>query len=133
MKHYNDIAAEDYYEMGCAWAKSKNFVKAKECLARSIEMNPNFIYAYVTLSEVLSATGNYDEAAHVLKKASKIDPDFHRLQYLQARYYYKGGNFPASLRAIERAIASSPQPLYIKSKGIITEAINREKRKKENS
>lgn len=131
MKHYEDIAAEDYYEMGYAWAREKNLTRAKECLIHAIEMNPHFIYAYVTLSEVLSAMGNFAEAAHILKKASKMDPKFHRLQYLQARYYYKDGNFPAALRAIEHAISSSPQKLYLKSKKIILHAMDCEKRKQE--
>ncbi len=130
MKHYDDIAAEDYYEMGYAWAEAKNFAKSKECLLRAIELNPHFIYAYVTLSEVLAAMGDYAEAARILKKASKIDPEFHRLEYLQARYFYKDGNFPAALRAIERAIASSPQKLYLKIKKIILNAIDCEREKK---
>ncbi len=129
MKHYDDIAAEDYYEMGYAWAQTKNFTKAKECLAHAIEMNPHFIYAYITLSEVLSTMGNFDEAAHVLKKASKIDPAFHRLEYLQARCHYKDGNYPAALRAIERAISSSPQKLYTKTKQLILHAMDVEKEK----
>lgn len=131
MKHYDDIAAEDYYEMGYAWARARNFAKAKECLMRTIEMNPHFIYAYVTLSEVLSAMGDYEEAAHILKKASKLDPAFHRLEYLQARCHYKDGNFPAALRAIERAISNSPQKLYIKSKEVILRAMDEEREKKE--
>ncbi|MCX7679010.1 MAG: tetratricopeptide repeat protein [Spirochaetes bacterium] len=130
MKSYDDIAAEDFYEMGYAWAQAKNFTKAKECLQRSIEMNPHFIYAYITLSEVLCALGNYREAAHVLKKASKIDPAFHRLDYLQARCFYKDGNLLAALKAVDRAISSSPQRLYIKAKEIIQKSLDREKARK---
>jgi len=129
MKHYDDIAAEDYYEMGVEWIKAGNPDKARDCLRKSIELNHNFIYAYVTLSEVLAGQGSYGEAVHVLKKASKLDPDFHRLYFLQARYSYKEGNYPTALRAIDRAIEAAPTRLYRKSRDVIARAMTSKGRK----
>ncbi len=124
MKPYDDIAAEDYYDMALEWIRAKNPEKARDCLKKTLELNPRFIYAYVTLAEVLSAQGNYGEATHVLKKASKLDPDFDRLNFLMAKYSFKGGDYPSALRSIDRAIDTRPERLYLKSREVIVRAMN---------
>jgi tetratricopeptide (TPR) repeat protein len=131
MRPYDDIAAEDYYEMGLEWVRAKNPDKARDCLKRCIELNPNFIYAYVTLSEVLAGGGDYGEAAQVLKKASKLDPGFGRLNFLQAKYHYRAGDYPSAMRAIDRAIDTAPERLYHRSRAVIVRAMHSLARKQE--
>ena len=133
MKPYNDIAAEDYYEMALEWIRMKNGEKASDCLRKCIDLNPRFIYAYVTLSEVLAGQGEYGGAAHVLKKASKLDPEFERLSFLQAKYRYKAGDYPSALKAIDRALEIAPEKLYRKSREVILKALRADRRAREKS
>ena len=125
MKNYNDIESEDLYDMAIEWIKNSDHDRAIDCLKRAIGLNPNFIYAYITLSEVLAKQKKYSDAVHVLKRASKADPKFDRLNYLMARYAYKAGDYPTALRYIIMAIEKSPQPLYLKSQKVIERAMRR--------
>jgi tetratricopeptide (TPR) repeat protein len=125
MKNYNDIESEDLYDMAIEWIKNIDYDRAIDCLKRAINLNPNFIHAYITLAEVLAKQKKYSDAVHILKRASKVDPKFDRLNYLMARYAYKGGDYPTALKYITMAIEKSPQPLYMKSQKVIERAMLR--------
>lgn len=122
MKHYDDIAADDFYEMAIEWINSRNHDKAVECLEKAIALNPNFMYAYITLAETLGKDKKYSKAFQVLKKAAPRDPRFDRLHYLAAKYAYKSGDYIAALKYIDIAISIDAAPLYVKSKDVILRA-----------
>ncbi len=124
MRNYNYIESEDYYDMAIEWIHNKEFEKAIDCLKRAISLNPNFIYAYITLSKTLARQKKYSDSIHILKRASKIDPGFDRLNFLMAKYAYKGGDYPTALKYINLAIEKSSNPLYLKSKEIIMRTIS---------
>jgi predicted Zn-dependent protease len=113
------IESEDLYEMALAWIEQRKLDDAQKCLEQSIGLNPNFIYAYVTLAEVLAMKKQYGNAVQVLKKASKQDPEFHKLNYIMAKYAFRGGNYPAARKYINRAIDISPEQLYLRAKKVI--------------
>lgn len=125
MKHDNYIESEDYYDIAIVWIQSREFEKAIDCLKHTIELNPNFIYAYITLAEVFIQQSNYSLAIENLKRASKVDPSFDRIDYLLAKYAYKSGNYPRALKHIQQAIDKSPQRLYIKCRDVINRQINK--------
>ncbi|HMB20593.1 MAG TPA: tetratricopeptide repeat protein [Spirochaetota bacterium] len=116
---YDYIESEDLYEMALAWIEQGKLDEAKSCIEKSIDLNPNFIYAYVTLAEVLAMKKQYGNAVQVLKKASKRDPEFHRLNYIMAKYAYRGGDIPSAKRYIDMAIEISPEPLYLRVRNVI--------------
>ncbi|HOJ29327.1 MAG TPA: hypothetical protein PL059_09665 [Spirochaetota bacterium] len=118
-KHYDDIESEDLYEMALQWASQGFYDKAIELVKQSIELNPNFIGAYIDLAHYYAKKHRYNDAFHVLKKASKIDMCFHRLNYLMAKYAYKNGDYIAASKYIDRAIELSAEKLYIKAKAVI--------------
>lgn len=118
-KHYDDIESEDLYEMAIQWASQGFYDKAIELIKQSIELNPNFIGAYIDLAKYYAKKKRYNEAFHVLKKASKIDTQFHRLNYLMAKYAYKSGDYIAAAKYIDRAIELSSEKLYLKIKTVI--------------
>jgi tetratricopeptide (TPR) repeat protein len=119
MQHYDDIAAEDYYEMALEWIHSRNHVKAVEFLEKSIDLNPNFIYAYITLAETHGKDKNYVKAFQALKKAAARDPNFDHVHYLAAKYAYKSGDYVAARKYIDIAISLLSRPLYTKARDII--------------
>ena len=125
-KHYNDIESEDLYDMAMQWASQGFFEKAIELIKRSIELNPNFIAAYIDMANLYVKKHQYHDAFHILKKASKIDTKFHRLNYLMAKYAYKSGDYITALKYVDKAIAISPEALYVKAKHIIALKLNKE-------
>lgn len=122
MRHYEYNESEDSYEMALEWISRKDFEKAIARIRHAIELNPNFVYAYITLAETYVRMKNYPEAVAAIKKAQKIDPGFHRLDYLLARYAFKAGDLPLAARAIERVVEKSPEALYLKARERIRRA-----------
>ncbi len=119
MKHYEYLESEDSYEMAEEWLRRRDLEKAEFYFKRAIELNPNFIWSYVSLARIYARRKDFSRAVQVLKKASKADPEFHRLHYLMAKYAYKAGDYPHALRHIDHAIAQSAEPLYVKSRQVI--------------
>lgn len=116
---YRFSESEDYYDMACEWIKQKNTDKAEEYLKRAISLNPNFIFAYITLSGLYIKSRKYHDAISLLKKASKADPSFDRLYYLMAKYAFKENDLKASLKFIDQALDYNPSRLYLKAREII--------------
>ena len=119
MDDYRYIESEDYYEMACQWIKHKNFDKAEDCLLRSVSLNPHFTYAYITLARIYARKEKFHDAIHVLKKASKNDPGFDRINFLMAKYAFKNHDYRNALKFIDRAIEINPTELYESARGII--------------
>ncbi|MBN2040749.1 MAG: tetratricopeptide repeat protein [Spirochaetes bacterium] len=123
---YSD--SEDYYDMAFEWIKQKNPDKAEDCLKRAISLNPNFVFAYITLSALYAKSRKYHEAISILKNASKIDPCFDRLYYLMAKYSYKESDYKNSLKYMEQAIEYNPLVLYLRSREIIIKKYRSQRR-----
>ncbi|OHD64755.1 MAG: hypothetical protein A2176_10525 [Spirochaetes bacterium RBG_13_51_14] len=119
MKHYDYIEADDCYDMAVGWIRHGNHEKALNCLSRAIDLNPNFIYAYIALARVFAARKRFSDAVHILKKASRVDPSFDRLPYLMAKYAYKNGDYKNALLFIGRAMEISGSELYVHARGLI--------------
>jgi len=113
-REYAYRESEDKFEMGCQWIDQNNLEKAEDCLKRSIELNENFIYAYITLAEVYGKQNRWHDGISLLKKASGTDPYFDRLPYMIARFALEAGDFISALRFIGRAIELNPDPAYRK-------------------
>ncbi len=119
MKHYEDIEADDCYDMAVEWIRHGNYDKAVSYFTRAIELNEYFIYAYIALARTYATQQNYADAIHMLKKASHLDPAFDRLHYLMAKYAYKNGDFKNALICITRAIEMDGKDLYEEARKII--------------
>ncbi len=119
MKHYEDIEADDCYDMAVEWIRQGNFEKAVHYFIRAIELNEYFIYAYIALARVYATQKKFTDAVHILKKATRFDPAFDRLHYLMAKYAYKNGDYKNALICIDRAIGMDGKELYEQARGII--------------
>jgi len=119
MKHYDDIEADDSFDMGVEWMQLGNLDKALIYLNRAIDLNPKFIYAYIALSRLFARQNKFSEAIQILKRASRVDPSFDRLPYLMAKYAYKNGDFKQSLQCIDRALAINDTELYEQARSIM--------------
>jgi len=117
---YDYMESEDSYDMALEWAARGDYEKAEAHFKKAIELNPRFIYAYVSLSELHARRGRYSDAIGVLKRASREDPSFHRLHYLIAKYAYKMNNVQLAHRHILAAREAAPEEeLYRRAARII--------------
>src|SRR4030042_1665200 len=119
MKHYDDIEADDCYDMAVEWARHGNSEKAVHCLERAIDLNGNFMYAYIALARIFAAQKKFSDAVHILKKATRIDPAFDRLHFLMAKYAYKNGDYKSAMICINKAIEIDDKELYLLAREII--------------
>ncbi len=119
MKHYEDIESDDSFDMAVEWMRQGNLEKAERHLNRSIELNPRFTYAYIALARVYASQKRYSDAVHVLKRATRIDPEFSRLRYLMAKYAYRNGDYRSALGHIDRAMETDASELYRLARDII--------------
>lgn len=122
MKHYEYIESDDCYDMAVEWLRHRNFEKAVEYFNRAIELNPYFIYAYISLARAYATKGKFNESIHALKRASRIDTAFDRLPYLMARYAFKNGDYKSALAFIHRAIELDEKPLYLRAREFFEES-----------
>jgi tetratricopeptide (TPR) repeat protein len=121
MKQYDYIEADDCYDMAVEWMRNGNIDKAVSYFNRTIELNPRFTYAYIMLARAHAARKDFTEAVHVLKKGSRIDPEFDRLPYLMAKYAYKNEDYKNALLFIDRALEIDGKELYLEARKIIEE------------
>jgi protein O-GlcNAc transferase len=121
MKKYDYIEADDYYDMALGWIRSGNYEKGENYLHRTIELNPNFVYAYIALGRVLALKKKFSDAVHALKRATHIDPAFDRLYFLMSKYAYKNGDYKNALIYIDKALAIDRKTLYVITKEYIEE------------
>lgn len=119
MKHYDDIEADDCYDMAVEWIRLGEYDKAVDYFNRTIELNQYFIYAYIALARAYATQKKYGDAVHILKKATRMDPAFDRLHYLMAKYAYKNGDYKSALICIDRAIEMEDRELYEEAREII--------------
>ena len=119
MKHYEDIEADDCYDMAVEWIRHGNFDKAVHYFTRAIELNQYFIYAYIALARTYATQKKYTDAVPILKKATRFDPAFDRLHYLMAKYAYKNGDYKNALISIDRAIEMDEKDLYREAREMI--------------
>ena len=125
MKQYDYIEADDSYDMGVEWMRNGNIEKAVSCFHHAIDLNPRFTYAYVMLARAHASKKNFSEAVHVLKKASRLDPEFDRLPFLMAKYAYKNGDYKNALLFIDRALEIGENELYLLARKVIEEMYHR--------
>ncbi len=121
MKHYDYIEADDLYDMAIECLKNRDTDKAIVHLKKAIDLNINFTYAYIALARAQGILGEFNNAVHTLKRAAKVDTEFNRLNYLIAKYAYKGGDYKTALLSIDHALEIEENPLYQSAREIIYE------------
>ncbi len=116
MKKSQYIEAENYYDMACEWITQREFEKAEKYLYQVLELNSHFIYAYITLAEVLSAQDKYHDLIRVLQNAIKEDPAFDRLYYLIAFYAYQNKDHKKAVQYINEALSYNKNEEFVELK-----------------
>jgi len=66
--------ARDFYNIGVDFLKSKNYNEALPNFLKSVEIDPNFAFAWDNIGVCYRVLKNYDKAIDAYKKSIKIDP-----------------------------------------------------------
>ena len=88
---------ETHYELGVAYKDSKMYTEAIAEFQKAIDLDPNFVAAYVSLGEVYLEMGQLDDAENAANTALRIDTNSEPARQL--------------LDAIRQARSPAPRPI----------------------
>ncbi len=91
--------AEEYYERGNALYDQGKFKEAVAAYRKAVQLNPNYLNAYVGLGNALDDSGNPKDAIATYMKAISLKPD-------EAIIYYNLGITQNRLKDYEAAIVA---------------------------
>ena len=97
-------SAKKYYKTAMAFAKSENYGDAIKNFSKAIEMDPNYIRAYVSRADVYAKQEKYEDAVKDYERASSLDPGEEVYLYHSADMYYLLGNYDKALLNATQAI-----------------------------
>ncbi|MBE9124643.1 MULTISPECIES: J domain-containing protein [unclassified Coleofasciculus] len=102
------LTAKDIYTQAVSKALNKEYQAAIENCNRAIELNPDFVEAYVERGVSRYKLGNARGALQDCNQALRIDPNYARAYYYQGRARYRLGYTQAAIEAYTQAIAQAP-------------------------
>jgi len=95
---------EAWYNLGRAYTKNKDYMKAIEALKRAIEIGPKFIEAWNVLGAIYFGKKDYSKAINTFQHLLKLKPKNHIVWYNLGRVYVKNGDYNNAIDALKQAI-----------------------------
>jgi tetratricopeptide (TPR) repeat protein len=99
---------QDYYVRAVAKALEKDYQGAVEDYTKAIELNPQFVEAYIKRGATLYKMGDGRGALKDCSEALRINPNLSEAYYYQGRARYRLGYTQAAIDAYTAAIAKEP-------------------------
>src|SRR5437764_9987637 len=75
---------------------------------RAIEIDPNYVQAYVDRATIYESEGDYNRALNDLDQAIQINPNFEPAYRNRSNDYNRTGNFAKGLEDGEHAVQLAP-------------------------
>ena len=100
--------AQDYYVQAVSKALDKDYQGAIEDYSKAIELNPNFLEAYLKRGETHYKMGDARAALKDCNHALRLNPNLSDAYYYQGRARYRLGYTQAAIEAYTQAIAKEP-------------------------
>jgi len=98
--------------LGIAYAEDKQYELAKKTFQQYIEQYPNVAEGYYNLGHVYDFENDYYRALHNYTEALKIRPDYaSALNNIGALIYKHEGDYKATIKHLEKAVALSKDPM----------------------
>ncbi len=107
-QEYKDRSPDYYYANGMVAKNRKEYDKAVDYFIKALEIDKNYLYAYIDYSQILYETSKYDEEVKLLETANahiKNDPDINL--YL-GNAYEDIGKYNLAIKAYENVLMSKP-------------------------
>jgi len=90
--------------IGITFELKKMYQEAHHEYDEAVEINPQYLKAYVVAADLMVKTGKHKEAIPYLEKALEISPNSPKRQILKAKIHLKTGNFKEAIKSFEKAI-----------------------------
>jgi tetratricopeptide (TPR) repeat protein len=103
-------SAKQYYKTGLTFIEAGNHQDAIDQFTKAINIDPEYVKAYVDRAASYEAIGDLESAAGDLKRALTFEPDEYELFYVAGRISYELARFNEALEHINKSIG-----LYSKS------------------
>ena len=96
--------AQDFYNRGLSKSQRKNFQKAIEDYTKAIELDANFIDAYLKRCEMRYKLGDNKGVLEDCSQVLRIDPSMAKAHYYQGRARYRLGYVQSAIDSYTQAI-----------------------------
>ncbi len=97
-----DKKADYYFGEALKTFQMQDFMRASQWIDKAVNLDPNFIDAWMLKAEMKSMDENFPEAIAIYEKIKVINPDFPMSYYGIAKALYANGNYEASFTAAEK-------------------------------
>jgi len=104
---------ETHYELGIAYKNSKMYTEAIAEFQKSIDLDSDFVAAYISLGEVYLETGQLDNAENVANTALRIDANFQPARQLLDAIKQARPPIPRQTEQTKE-VSSAPDPPDVK-------------------
>jgi len=100
-------SAKKHYKTGKAFQKSANYEDAAKEYTKAIDLNPNFVKAYIDRAFVYEKSGDLMEAASDYNKLTSLEPKKFDYFYHAGRLYYKLKKYDEAIEKLNMATSIS--------------------------
>ena len=100
--------AEKFYNQGLKKVQHKQYQKAIAKFAKAIQIDSNFIDAYLKRCEIYYKLGNHQGILDDCYRIIKLDPSIVKAFYYQGRARYRLGLFPGAIDSYSEVIRQDP-------------------------
>ena len=97
-----------HFLLGRVYLTKNETPQAEAELLKSAELDPKLVTAYVALTQIYTASRNFDQALARLDTALKANPDNLTLLMLTGMIQQQNGNTPKAQEAYEKILAKEP-------------------------
>jgi len=95
---------KDFYKTGLAFAKAGNHMDAVDQFTRALELDPDYVSAYIQRAVSYEAAGDLNKAADDLRRALVFEQKEPELFYVAARVNFALGNYKESLELAHKSV-----------------------------
>lgn len=106
-----EMKAEDWFERGYSeFYSSVDYHEAVRCLAKAIQMKPDFSRAYLIRGMAFEASGNHEQAIIDYDQFVKLVPNESKGYYIRGMAYLRNHEFDEAYSDLETAAAMGHRP-----------------------
>jgi len=104
----NPPSASDYYNRGIAYRDRQNYKQAIDDFTKTIELDPNHLYAYTNRAHAFSMLMKYDEVIKDINKATELSSNDAWAYRIRGIAYKELRKFELAKTDFEKAIELGP-------------------------
>jgi tetratricopeptide (TPR) repeat protein len=102
------LIAKEHYKQGIEFGLLKDYQQAIFELTRAVELEPDFVEAYVSLGVALHKAGQDDKALENYEAAINLSPEYAEAHYFHANIYHIRQQMPQAIAGYTIAIGLNP-------------------------